>query len=76
MAINLLAAVASLSSSHIDVSTFPFDIPLADCLRLRMDLTNLSACVIVGFMIFLCWKTTVSDTLLVLVFLTLKTWVQ
>ena len=38
--IKLLDAVASCSKSLIYVYPFPFDIPLSDCLRLRMALTN------------------------------------
>ena len=59
--IKLSDAAASCSRYLIDIYPFPFDIPLADCLRLRMALTNRSECVIVGFVIFLCLKTTVSN---------------
>ena len=72
--IKLLAAVESLLRSCIEKSLFPFDIPLVDCLRLQTALNNRSACVIVGYVIFLCCKTTVSDTRLELVFLTLHMW--
>ena len=34
-----------------------------------MDLITILACVIVGFVIFLCWKTEVSNTSSALVFL-------
>ena len=70
----LLADAASCSRSLIDVSPFPFYIPLADFLRLQIALTTQSICVIVGFVIFLCWKTTLSNTCSALVFLTLYTW--
>ena len=72
--IKLLASVESCSGSRIDIYPSPLDIHLADFLRLRMDLTTRLTCVIVGFVIFLCWKTTVSDTRLVLVLLNLYTW--
>ena len=71
--IRLLYYVASRPRSLIDVSPFPFDIPLADCSRFLMDLTNQSACVMVGFVICFCWNTTVSDTHSALAFLTRHT---
>ena len=74
--IKLSVAAASCLMSLIEFSPFPFDIPLANCLRLRMALTTQSACVIVWFVIFLGWMTTVYDTCSELVFLTLHTWVR
>ena len=50
--INLLAAVASHSRSLIDVSPFTFDITLADCSIFWISLTNVLACMMVGFVIF------------------------
>ena len=69
--IKLLAAVVSRLSSLIDVSPFPFDTPLDDCSRFWMALMTRLACVMVGFVMFLCWKITVSDTHSALVFLAL-----
>ena len=60
--IRLLSAVASHSRSLIDVSPFTFDITLADCSIFRISLTTGLACMMVRFVMFLCWKTTVSDT--------------
>ena len=61
--IRMFDAVASRSRYLIDVSPFPFDIFLADFSRFRMDFTDRSACVVVGFVMCLCWNNTVSDTL-------------
>ena len=74
--IKLLAALVRLLRSCIDLYPFPLDISLDDYLRLWMALKNQSACIMIGFVVFLCWKTTVSDTCLALVFLTLHTWVR
>ena len=58
--IKLLVSVVLLLRSHIDVYPFPLEIPLADYLRFHVALTTRLVCVTVGFVIFLCWKTTVS----------------
>ena len=68
--IRVLAAVASRLRSLIDVSPFPFDRPFVECYRFLIDLVMLSACVMVGFGMCLCWKTTVPDTLSALILLT------
>ena len=60
--IKVLSAIASRSRSLVDVYTFTFGMPFVDCYRFRMALITRSECVVVGFVMCLCWDTTVSDT--------------
>ena len=71
--IRVSSAVASRSRSFIGVSPFPFYMPFVNCSRFQTALVIRSVCVMVGFVMCLCWNTTVSDTRSALVFLTWKT---
>ena len=70
--IQVLAAVASQLRSLIDVSPFPFDISFVGFSRFQMALVMQLACVMLGFVMCLCWNKTVSNTRSGLIFLTLQ----
>ena len=71
--IRLLATVTSPSRSLIDVYPSPFANTLSGYSRFWMALTTLSTCLVVEFVMCLCWNNTVSNIRLALVLLNRKT---
>ncbi len=66
----LLSSSLICSNDSICVLPFTFFLPFRVCVKLSSALTIMSACVKVGCVMHLCLKNTVSDILLLLVFLT------